>query len=65
MDENSLIANLRAQLERLNHFKFSDTEWDLFCGMVLGSVTFARYCSNTARNGHVKKSGEPKARDSN
>ena len=65
VDEKSLIANLRSQLERLNDFKFSDSEWDLFFRMVLGNVTFTRYCSNTTRNAHVKKSGEPKARDSN
>ena len=37
VDEKSLIANLRAQLERLNDFKFSDSEWDLFFRMVLGN----------------------------
>jgi len=29
-DETALIANLRAQLERLNHITFTDKEWDTF-----------------------------------
>lgn len=29
-DEQSLISNLRHQLELLNHFNFSDNEWDRF-----------------------------------
>jgi len=29
-DEPALIANLRCQLELLNHFTFSDAEWDSF-----------------------------------
>jgi len=29
-DESALIANLRRQLELLNHFTFSDDEWDRF-----------------------------------
>jgi len=29
-DEAALIANLRGQLELLNHFAFSDAEWDRF-----------------------------------
>ncbi len=28
--ENDLIANLRRMLEKLNHYQFSDTEWDAF-----------------------------------
>ena len=28
--EADLIANLRAQLEELNHYKFSDDEWERF-----------------------------------
>ena len=27
--EDELIANLRSQLEELNHYQFSDTEWRL------------------------------------
>lgn len=29
-DEAALVSNLRSQLELLNHFTFSDTEWDRF-----------------------------------
>ena len=29
-EENALIANLRAQLEKLNHFTFTDNEWKRF-----------------------------------
>lgn len=29
-NENDLIQNLRKQLEKLNNFQFSDTEWDQF-----------------------------------
>lgn len=29
-DEDSLIANLRTQLEKLNNYQFSDSEWDRF-----------------------------------
>ena len=29
-EENALIANLRAQLEKLNHFTFTDNEWERF-----------------------------------
>ena len=29
-DEKDLIANLRTQLEKLNHYTFSDKEWDQF-----------------------------------
>jgi type I restriction enzyme R subunit len=29
-DESALVANLRSQLEILNDFKFSDTEWEQF-----------------------------------
>lgn len=29
-DERALIANLRTQLEQLNHFRFTDGEWDRF-----------------------------------
>ena len=28
--ETELIANLRSELERLNHYEFSDTEWERF-----------------------------------
>ena len=36
-DEPALVANLRAQLERLNDFKFSDSEWKLFFRTVLAN----------------------------
>lgn len=36
-DEPALVANLRAQLERLNDFKFTDSEWDLFFRTVLAN----------------------------
>ena len=29
-NEKDLIANLRTQLEKLNAYKFSDSEWDRF-----------------------------------
>ena len=29
-EENALTANLRAQLEKLNHFTFTDNEWKRF-----------------------------------
>ena len=29
-EENALIANPRAQLEKLNHFTFTDNEWKRF-----------------------------------
>lgn len=29
-NEKDLIANLRAQLEKLNNYNFSETEWDRF-----------------------------------
>ena len=29
-EEQDLIANLRVKLEELNHYKFTDSEWDLF-----------------------------------
>lgn len=29
-EESALIANLRAQLEKLNHFTFTDNEWERF-----------------------------------
>ena len=29
-EENALTANLRAQLEKLNHFTFTDNEWERF-----------------------------------
>ena len=28
--ESDLVANLRQQLEKLNHYQFSDSEWDRF-----------------------------------
>ncbi len=36
-DEADLIANLRSQLERLNHYAFSDSEWDRFFKNVLAN----------------------------
>ncbi len=35
--EADLIANLRSQLERLNHYAFSDSEWDRFFKNVLAN----------------------------
>ena len=35
--EKELIANLRAQLERLNGIRFSDNEWDAFFKQYLGN----------------------------
>lgn len=34
-DENALIRNLREQLEKLNDYKFSDSEWDNFFKAVI------------------------------
>lgn len=31
--EDELITNLRSQLEELNHYQFSDTEWRQFLAM--------------------------------
>ena len=36
--EKDLIANLRLQLEILNHFQFSDTEWDTFFSESIASA---------------------------
>ena len=36
--ENELIANLRSELERLNHYEFSDTEWDRFFGGTIANA---------------------------
>ena len=55
VDEKSLIANLRAQLERLNDFKFSDSEWDLFFKMVLANQNDGIVeKTNTIQNDSVK-----------
>ncbi|MBQ3704181.1 MAG: type I restriction endonuclease subunit R [Oscillospiraceae bacterium] len=35
--EAELIANLRSQLERLNHYAFSDSEWDRFFKNVIAN----------------------------
>lgn len=54
-DEQSLIGNLRAQLERLNDFKFSDSEWDLFFKMVLANQNDGIVeKTNTIQNDSVK-----------
>ena len=37
--EKDLLINLRAQLEKLNHYKFSDSEWDNFFKSVISSQT--------------------------
>ena len=37
--EKDLIANLRLQLETLNHFQFSDTEWDTFFHETIASAS--------------------------
>ena len=55
VDEKSLIANLRSQLERLNDFKFSDSEWDLFFKMVLANQNDGIVeKTNTIQNDSVK-----------
>ena len=55
VDEKSLIANLRTQLERLNDFKFSDSEWDLFFRMVLANQNDGIVeKTNTIQNDSVK-----------
>ena len=36
--ENELISNLRNQLEELNRYKFSDTEWERFFKMVVANA---------------------------
>ena len=35
--EKELILNLRRQLEELNHYQFSDTEWERFFGTVIAN----------------------------
>ena len=35
--ENDLILNLRKQLDKLNSYAFSDTEWELFFSCVLAN----------------------------
>lgn len=35
--EKELIVNLRRQLEELNHYQFSDTEWERFFGTVIAN----------------------------
>ena len=37
--ENELISNLRHQLEKLNNFKFTDTEWDKFFRTKIAKVS--------------------------
>ena len=37
-EESDLIANLRAQLERLNDYQFSDTEWERLFTTVLANA---------------------------
>ena len=37
-DEAALIANLRRQLEKLNHYTFTDAEWDRFFKDCIASV---------------------------
>ena len=55
VDEKSLIGNLRTQLERLNDFKFSDSEWDLFFKMVLANQNDGIVeKTNTIQNDSVK-----------
>lgn len=36
--ENELIANLRSELERLNHYEFSDNEWERFFGGAIANA---------------------------
>ena len=35
--ENDFIANLRKQLEKLNHYHFTDSEWDIFFTNVIAN----------------------------
>ena len=44
--EDELIANLRSQLEELNHYQFSDTEWRQF---------FSDVIANPKRPGRFRK----------
>lgn len=37
--EKELIANLRRQLEELNRYQFSDTEWERFFGAVIANTS--------------------------
>ena len=39
-DEKDLIANLRTQLENLNHYTFSDKEWDQFYSQNIATSIF-------------------------
>ena len=41
--EADLVANLRRQLERLNHFSFTDREWDGFFKTKLATPTMASW----------------------
>lgn len=36
-DEKALISNLRTQLEKLNHYTFSDKEWEQFYSQKLAN----------------------------
>lgn len=55
--ESDLIANLRQQLEELNKYKFSDTEWERFFSGVIAnpnehiiektSKNSRRFCSSS------------------
>ena len=39
--ETELIANLRSELERLNHYEFSDTEWERFFGNTIANASMS------------------------
>ena len=39
--EDELIANLRSQLEELNHYQFSDTEWRQMEMLMMGDTAVA------------------------
>ena len=50
--EGDLVANLRKRLEELNHYTFSDAEWDRFYSNILanpneGIVEKTRKCRKT------------------
>ena len=54
-DEAGLISNLRAQLEKLNGCRFSDSEWDLFFRTVLANRNDGIVeKTNTIQNDSVK-----------
>lgn len=63
--EDELIANLRSQLEELNHYQFSDTEWRQFFSDVIANPNeqklkepeTRKYLANAFRDGEIKTVG--------